>query len=98
MQTTTEYRQANDHATPVETLVELAKNGDISVRWAVALNPHTPVKTLIELAGEEGWMIKGAVLHNPNCPEIIKTYFDLDGYAGLTLAEFAYGIWDHDNK
>jgi len=90
--------QAIDHKTSPETLVELAKNESINVRWGVANNLNTPVKTLINLAGEEGWLLVGAVLQNPNCPEMVKTYFDLDGYAGLSLAEFIYSIWDHENK
>ena len=74
MQTTSERRHlASDPATPPETLSELARIGDASVRAAIACNPNTPVKTLLDVGSD----YPHEFLRNPALPLLLLEQPDL---------------------
>ena len=57
---------AQNSNTPPETLIILAKDKHLSVRYRVAENSNTPQKTLILLAKDEYSGVRNAVKNNPN--------------------------------
>jgi len=80
--------------TPVNILIERADDIDIDVRVGVAWNINTPVTALIKLVDDvdvaplDDLLVRNGVLKNPNCPEAVKIWFRMGGFAGMTLAEF----------
>ena len=59
---------AGNPNTPVDTLVELAKDSHCDVRSSAAGNPNTPVDTLVELAKDNHWAVRSSAAGNPNTP------------------------------
>jgi hypothetical protein len=59
-------------------LVELSDSSDMSVRWAVAKNPHTPVEILEKLSNDEVNLVRALVATNPNTPIFILNKFFSD--------------------
>ena len=59
---------AGNPNTPVDTLVELAKDSDWTVRSSAAGNPNTPVDTLVELAKDSDCDVRRNAAGNPNTP------------------------------
>ena len=59
---------AGNPNTPVNTLVELAKDSDWAVRSSAAGNPNTPVGTLVELAKDSDCDVRRSAAGNPNTP------------------------------
>ena len=57
--------------TPVETLVNLSRHEDWSVRWRVASNPSTPIETLAVLATDKYVAVRNMVYGNRNVTEEI---------------------------
>lgn len=51
-----------------ELLIKLSKAEDMSIRWAVAKNPHTPVDILEKLAKDKVNLVRALVATNPNTP------------------------------
>ena len=62
---------ARNPNTPPETLVNLSRHKDWSVRCGVARNRNTPVKTLELLAQDENSDVRYNVAYNPNATEEI---------------------------
>ena len=60
---------AKNPNTPIETLAELAKDRDWSVRNYVACNPKTPAETLAELAKDEDLVVRCNAANNLNTPK-----------------------------
>lgn len=52
-------------------LVHLAHSNDMSVRWAVAKNPHTPITTLELLSKDSVNLVRALVATNKNTPKPI---------------------------
>jgi hypothetical protein len=73
---------------PAKALLLLSRDYDSLVRCGVANNPYSPVEALVILAEDVSGNIRAEVMKNPNTPEAVKIWLRLDGYAGLTLAEF----------
>ena len=59
---------AGNPNTPVDTLVELAKDNHWAVRSSAAGNPNTPVDTLVELAKDSDCDVRRSAAGNPNTP------------------------------
>jgi Leucine rich repeat variant len=87
--------QSRNTFTPPETLMKLADDDNVAVRWGVAHNTSTPPETLMKLAADEDMYVRLNVLKNPNCPEVIKIWLNNGGYAGLSIDEFA-GMVDNE--
>ena len=59
---------AGNPNTPVDTLVELAKDNHWAVRSSAAGNPNTPDDTLVELAKDSDCDVRRSAAGNPNTP------------------------------
>ena len=57
--------------TPVDVLMELAKDSDIVVRRRVACNSNTPVDVLIELEKDSDWVVRRYAAGNPKLKEVL---------------------------
>lgn len=63
--------------TMIKLLELLANSSDMSVRWAVAKNPHTPLSTLEKLSLDNVNLVRALVATNPNTPvSILKKMFN----------------------
>ncbi len=82
---------ASNPNTPIEALVELAKDSVCDVRCSAASNPNTPIEALVELAKDSVWSVRWRAASNPNTPgyienreyTITKTYVATQGTANL---------------
>ena len=72
---------AGNPNTPVDTLVELAKDSYWTVRRSAAGNPNTPVGTLVELAKDSDCDVRISAAGNPIEDEFIvsETYVAIKG-------------------
>jgi hypothetical protein len=59
-------KEAKSKKTPATRLLELARNTDPTVQYAVAANPKAPLGALEYLSGHGKWTILKAVALNPN--------------------------------
>jgi hypothetical protein len=84
----TSYDEAKDPHTPAEVLTKLATNTGWNIRRCVSQNPNTPAQALIILAEDDCEDIRFWVNKHPNCPAAVRLWFKMEGFAGLTLAEF----------
>jgi hypothetical protein len=82
------YAVARNENTPANILIKLASDKHSEVRCQVARNANTPIEALVKLATDEDIVIREHVKHNPNTTEVMKLWFENDGFAGMTLAEF----------
>ena len=57
--------------TPVDVLVELAKDSDCDVRMNAAGNPNTPVDVLVELAKDSDFDVRRHAACNPKLKEVL---------------------------
>ena len=64
---------AENPNTPVDVLMELAKDSDWHVRISVAGNPNTPADVLTELAKDSYWCVRRYAAGNPNTPADVLT-------------------------
>lgn len=62
---------ARNPNTPVDVLMELAKDSDIVVRRRVACNSNTPVDVLIELEKDSDWAVRRYAACNPKLKEVL---------------------------
>ena len=62
---------AENPNTPVDVLMELAKDSDIVVRRRVACNSNTPVDVLIELAKDSEWYVRRYAACNSKLKEVL---------------------------
>jgi hypothetical protein len=84
--------RATRHDTTPEELAELAESEDYLVRRRVAQNPNTSVETLIRLIEDKDDSVHMWARSNKNTPEIVRTWLDNGGFAGMTLAEFIENV------
>ncbi|WP_420180828.1 HEAT repeat domain-containing protein [Paenarthrobacter sp. TA1.8] len=59
---------AENRNTPFETLIELARNHDSSIRRCVGRNPSTPEATIRALTTDRVWSVREAVAMNEKAP------------------------------
>ena len=62
---------ARNPNTPVDVLMELAKDSDIVVRRRVACNSNTPVDVLIELEKDSDRHVRRFAAGNPKLKEVL---------------------------
>ena len=62
---------AENPNTPVDVLMELAKDSDWEVRAKVAENPNTPVDVLTELAKNSDYIVRCFVARDPKLKEVL---------------------------
>jgi hypothetical protein len=86
------FTVAYNENTPISILEKLATDVELAVQYEVAYNKNTPDKLLMKMA--ENIDMLPSIVNNENCPEIIKLWYKIDGYAGMTLAEFTSSISD----
>jgi hypothetical protein len=60
---------ARQKSTPPDVLVELATEGENTIRREVAINPQTPPATLVSLAKDESDLVRAALTWNPTFPD-----------------------------
>ena len=71
MPAATEKKEAKSKKTAPARLLELSRNADASVQYAVASNANAPVQALEYLAGHGKFTILKAVAGNPNVTPVI---------------------------
>ena len=62
---------ARNPNTPVDVLMELAKDSDIVVRRSVACNPNTPVEVLTKLTKDSDFDVRRYAAGNPKLKEVL---------------------------
>ena len=62
---------AENPNTPVDVLMELAKDSDCDVRRSAARNPNTPVDVLTELAKDSDYIVRMNAACNPKLKEVL---------------------------
>ena len=77
------YNAASNPNTPVDALIELAKDADCDVRRSAAGNPNTPVEVLTELAKDSNWGVRCNTAGNPNTPVEMLTELAKDSDWGV---------------
>lgn len=74
---TSVYDRNKEKSDVMEALLQkLAYSKEMSVRWAVAKNPHTPIAILKELAKDSVNLVRALVATNPNTPSsVLQSFF-----------------------
>ncbi|MDD2384126.1 MAG: hypothetical protein PHN18_08045 [Sulfurospirillaceae bacterium] len=75
---TSVYDRTQEKSETMLKLLEiLANSAEMSVRWAVAKNPHTPLSALEKLSLDNVNLVRALVATNPNTPvSILKKMFN----------------------
>jgi len=68
LRTSVHERDKEYSETMIELLQELSDSCDMSVRWAVAKNPHTSVQILEKLSKDDVNLVRALVATNPKTP------------------------------
>jgi Leucine rich repeat variant len=82
------YELSKNRNTTAETLSVLAEDKTSTVRYWVANHMDTPVEALIKLVEDQDQDVRITAGYHPNLPEVVKAWLKMDGFAGMTLAEF----------
>jgi hypothetical protein len=86
-------KEAKSKKTLATRLLELARNADPTVQYAVSANPNAPLAALEYLSGHGKWTILKAVALNPNVSEAILEPVIRDLYANMNPEEFHNAGW-----
>ena len=96
LRTSVHEREKEYSETMCELLEKLSDFSDMSVRWAVAKNPHTPVHILEKLSRDDVNLVRALIATNPKTPTpILKKLFSdekivRDGLSGNPSTPLKY--------
>ena len=96
LRTSVHEREKEYSQTMCELLEKLSDSSDMSVRWAVAKNPHTPIHILEKLSCDDVNLVRALIATNPKTPTpILKKLFSdekivRDGLSGNPSTPLKY--------
>jgi len=96
LRTSVHDREKEQSETMSELLEKLSNSLDMSVRWAVAKNPHTSIQVLEKLSKDDVNLVRALVATNPKTPTTIlqKLFSDekivRDGLSGNPSTPLKY--------
>lgn len=96
LRTSVHEREKEYSETMCELLEKLSNSSDMSVRWAVAKNPHTSIQVLEQLSKDDVNLVRALIATNPKTPTTIlqKLFSDekivRDGLSGNPSTPLKY--------
>ena len=96
LRTSVHEREKQYSVTMCQLLLKLSDSKDMSVRWAVAKNPHTSIEVLEKLSSDSVNLVRALVATNPLTPKfILKKLFNdekivRDGLSGNPSTPLKY--------